>query len=335
MHQFVSRPVFFKRNLTVGTEETLEVLLARLIEDMPVGKLRQWIEIEADKEQPDAARSTTLLSWLRQIQVEDRRGKPTGHTLLCGHMFRYTPGVNAPVYDHSQDGIEINLESLRALLPATKSTLECQAMFGVRGNHVVVVPGGALNAGIVNIYLQWLLEKAKVLVAGQAIRFEDYIPDKYRARLKGVNHVRMQFPFSVADKIAFDPPADGKTPHWMANVLAAGIKGITQASLGDLSAKDAATLQDVQVGLDLKLSSRSARSNADTIKDIVSSIPDDMAKYMRLELPGASIVGEDLKLHKTISFKYVEDIPLDRDVARKLFDYLQKLEGTGDVSQEK
>lgn len=334
-----NRRLYYKRAEFVRYDGTLEAALAQLNSRMPAKAARQYadstLEPDGDDDGSDSgeehrtettgqSESTTLLSWMKYLTwpLDDRTDS---EPYLCGHALRYTPGVGAPFFDMNDPSPDVKLESLKDKLAEGTNIPECQTCFLVRGNHVIVMPGGSLTAGQLSAYLQRLLWDAAIFAPHSILSLRDYHNSRGSGRLVGVQSLTLNIPGRKAADVLPAATDTGRHGTIVTKITQEIAKYIASYS-GESGTREARQHGRLNFKLKIGFETGIRAANGSVLDDFMSAIPENMFPYLSADIAGiGDVKGNKLQLFRKRNIQYNDGVPDQRDVAMKMAEFLLTL----------
>lgn len=263
----------------------------------------------------------------------------THGSMLCGNMFVYSAGaaqllMRAKV-EHTA-GAEAASYPLDAFTAPSqdgqkREFLESILYFCIHKNHVLLLQSRGLKAGGFEEYLDWLLEKAKLIEPGQVVLADQPTPDAKRAISRShVKSVSMGMPFIHAETST--QPGQKSARINVDSFFVNAFKGLLGSKMDHLKLADALD-GNIKATLELKWMRHTTAPAQNFLDEIAIAMrnvePDDVA----IELNnGAVVKGNELKLTVPVQVRVRNNIVEQTSLYKSMRESVKMLLESGTIT---
>ena len=250
--------------------------------------------------------------------------------MFVGTVFEFTQGRVPVGFTQTQRVSEYEVETLAELAEGRQMILNA-LHFGVLGNHVIVMPSGALGVDALQQHLQWLLvTQAKVLHEETFVRLYDEPASTKWGEFKRIRSVE------VASPLDWQGPETEQEPKQQSSLrsIIQRVQRLVREGVGDMTPSQAASLARMRIRLEVAFEGQVGKADTSLLDAYAAMLPDDVKPMTLLQVSGIGTVrAGDLKIRQPVSVRFDDRLfPVLSDVGEKMHDWLLQLLESGQVS---
>lgn len=303
-----SRSFIYKRAMLANSRLSLSTLLDRAMDDGEPALARRM------KCGPDGESGRLLNTYLKRDPK----------MLRVGSLFEFTPGSIPSGFRLDPSATELPVEAL-AQYDSQKQFIESALYFGVLGNHVIVLPSGALGASQLDEYLNWYLTEHTDVLRDGAVKLYDEPLPAVRKRWENVRSITLQENVKPKDIERLGEGPQRRVRGRLMRAVSAAFPTLAD-TYGRLNAEELDGLAELHVKVEISVASRSRSVDTQLLDYAARMLPDEDAGRYSFFVQGVGPVSAgEVKIRASRKILHVDGLPVLADVASRMHAWLVSL----------